>query len=60
MLEMVMPKNIHVDGREVSYENNYMMVQRNVFFCQLFGRMMRESQIYDEIVVEAIKRIRGG
>jgi len=38
--EMVMPKNVHVDGRE------------------LFGSMMRESQIYDETVVEAIKRIR--
>ena len=26
---------------------------------QLFGRMMRESGIYDGLVVEAIQRIRG-
>lgn len=50
--------NIHVDGREVSL-TCYIVTQPELCYCQLFGRMMRESQTYDKVVINAIKRIRG-
>jgi hypothetical protein len=36
-----------------------MISEIDIIVIQLFGRMMRESSVYDDSIVEAIRRIRG-
>lgn len=50
---------VKIDGREVVFVDLGVSPATDCHPLQLFGRMMRESNIYDDLVVEAIHRIRG-